>query len=99
MTKLQYETMKLQNEQAKMQWEQLKKKPQLLLPQQPEKPEKMEKKVNEDEEIKPKPTRVSNIPGASGDFLGYVNRLNENLQKNIMNIDERIKKRMKDLNG
>ena len=99
MTKLQYETMKIQNEQAKMQWEQLKKKPQLLLPQQPEKPEKMEKKVNEDEEIKPKPTRASNIPGASGDFLGHVNRLNEDLQKNIMNIDERIKKRMKDLNG
>lgn len=106
MVNIQKELMKIQHEQAKLQWEQFQKEPELLMPQTQEQPEKAEKKVNEDQEIKPKQTKTS------GDFIynqeiysrwkfrmdmlstfvSKLDQMNKTWRNEIQTVDERIKK-------
>jgi len=106
MVKLQKKMMKIQHEQAQLQWKEFQKEPSLLLPQTQEQPEKVEKKVNEDEEIKPKPTKKDFINIEEYDrwkfrmevinaFSQSTNRITESWAHNIDTIDERIKKEQK----
>ena len=104
MVKLQKKMMKIQYEQAQLQWKEFQKEPSLLLPQKQEQPEKVEKKVDEDEEIKPKPTKKDFIysendynkwkfrMGLLTSFGRSLDDTNKNWMHNIDTIDERIKK-------
>jgi len=74
MVKLQSKMMKIQHEQAKLQWEQFQKEPSLLLPQQSENQPNEKKKVDEDKEVKPKPTNPEKKQSSpnqnnAGDFM------------------------------
>lgn len=107
MITLQAKMMKIQHQQAELQWKEFQKEPSLLLPQAQEQAPKAEKKVNEDEEIKPKPTKKDFIPSNelykrwkfridTLNSLGQnLNNINNNWSKNITTIDERIKKSSK----
>lgn len=104
MVVLQNKMMKIQHAQAELQWKEFQKEPQLLLPQVQEQPEKVGKKVDEDEEVKPKPTKKDFVyteeeynrwkfrMNTMSSFGQTLDTINKTWSNNIETIDERIKR-------
>ena len=103
MVVIQNKMMKIQHQQAELQWKEFQKEPQLLLPQTPDQPEKVGKKVDEDEEVKPKPTKKDFISNEAYNrwkfrmntmnyFGQTLDTINKTWTNSIETIDDRIKR-------